>query len=127
MRVCYADSTVSGMWHGGGLVGRNNWFISNCYASGIVTGTDMSGGLVGWNNGTISNCYAAGAVSGTSSIGGLVGYASIGTYIKNFWDTTVNPALTGIANISDPLGVIGESTVNLQIQSTFTDAGWDFC
>lgn len=34
--------------------------------------------------------------------------------------------LTGIGNMSDPCGVGGESTANMQIMSTFTDVGWDF-
>jgi hypothetical protein len=55
-----------------------------------------------------------------------VGYDSSGSYTSSFWDRTVNPSLAGIGNISDPLGVIGKSTVNMQKKTTFTNAGWDF-
>ncbi len=39
--------------------------------------------------------------------------------------TDVNPDMNGIGNTSDP-NVIGESTANMQMAGTFTDAGWDF-
>jgi hypothetical protein len=34
--------------------------------------------------------------------------------------------MNGIGNIIDPPDVIGESTEDMQTESTFTDAGWDF-
>jgi len=72
-----------------------------------------------------STCYAAGTVSGNSEVGGLVGYDANGLYSPCFWDSTVNPTLSGIGNRAEP-NVIGESTSNMQTQSTFTNAGWDF-
>jgi len=58
--------------------------------------------------------------------GGLVGYHYPGgSYIKSFWDSDVNPYMYGIGNTTDP-NVIGETTANMQTESTFTDAGWDF-
>ena len=108
-------------------MGWNEGRISNCYAIGSVSGSSIIGGLVGYNDyGTISNCYAAGGVTGTANTGGLVGYDSNGSYTSCFWDQTVNPSLAGIGNISDPPGVIGESSVNMQKESTFTNMGWDF-
>ena len=124
---CYAAGSVSGHVQAGGLVGQNLGTVSNSYATASVTGYSNIGGLMGLNYyGTISNCYAAGSVSGARNVGGLVGYDSSGNYTSSFWNHTVNPSLTGIGSITDPAEVIGESTVNMQTQSTFTDAGWDF-
>jgi len=57
--------------------------------------------------------------------GGLVGFDDGGSYMKCFWDSDINPDVNGIGNGSDP-NVIGESTTNMQTQSTFTSGGWDF-
>ena len=127
---CFATGAVNDSYNGkyvGGLVGGNyNSSINNCYSTSTVKGNNYIGGLCANNNqGTISQCYAIGTVSGNSELGGLIGYDTDGICTKNFWDKTVNPALTGIGNTSDP-NVIGEWTANMQTQSTFTDAGWDF-
>ena len=125
---CYVAGSISGDDHTGGLAGTNSGTISNCYAVGNVTGERWIGGLVGENyRGTISNCYATGIVDGNDFVGGLIGYdyENSGDYTKSFWDKEVNPDVNGIGNADDP-NVIGESTVNMQTESTFTDAGWDF-
>ena len=152
---CYSSGDVSGCMAIGGLVGCNEGTITNCYTATSVSGTYDMGGLAGMNhqgtiincysvgsvsvgngvaglsaynsshNATISNCYAPGGVSESHDIGGLVGDDSGGLYTKSFWDNTVNSSLTGIGNTTDP-NVIGESTTNMQTQSTFTDARWDF-
>jgi hypothetical protein len=134
---CFASGDVTGDVHTGGLVGYNygdggevHGNIANCYARGGVWGGDNTGGLVGSNSGgVITNCYGAGAVGMTISVqdfvGGLVGLNLNGLYTKCFWDETVNFGLDGIGNGTDP-NVIGESTENMQTESTFIDAGWDF-
>ncbi|MHC4694126.1 MAG: GLUG motif-containing protein [Planctomycetota bacterium] len=125
---CYATGDVNGFNNTGGFAGSGG-YIWNSYASGNVNGDSNTGGLLGNVSMTISNCYAAGAVSGNVNIGGLVGYDHphfITSYTKCFWDNGVNPYLDGIGNIIDPPDVIGESTENMQTESTFTDAGWDF-
>lgn len=119
---CSADGTVTGTDYIGGLVGRNSGHVSNCAASGTVTGTDLVGGLVGYNgysSASVSNCYASGAVKGTSSVGGLVGYNSDGMISSCFWDVETSDQLTSA-------GGTGKATTQMQMQSTFTDAGWDF-
>ncbi len=130
--VCYATVGVSGEDYVGGLVGLNYYFdgngISNCYSIGDVNGTRYyAGGFVGLNAyGVISNCYSAGNVKGTTGVGGFVGRQGDSCFYQgNFWDSDVNPDVNGIGNGSDP-NVIGESTANMQTESTFTDAGWDF-
>ena len=140
----------------GGLMGINYTIVKNCYAAGNIDGNSLTGGLAGVNyGGTLENCYAIGSVEGNSGVGGLVGVTRESTikycyavgevlgdvntgglvgstydinndfYTKCFWDNTVNSGLPGIGNTSDP-NVIGESTANMQTQSTFTDAAWDF-
>ncbi|MHC4111657.1 MAG: GLUG motif-containing protein [Planctomycetota bacterium] len=128
---CYSTSTVEGGSRLGGLVGMNKSVVLNSYSTGSVSGVESVGGLVGKNlynkygYGEISNCYSAGSVSGTTDVGGLVGYDDLGVYNSSFWDSDVNPDVNGIGNATDP-DVIGETTVNMQTESTFTDAGWDF-
>jgi uncharacterized protein YrrD len=127
---CCASGNVTGSDIGfGGLVGSNGGAISNCYATSSVIGDECLGGLVGYNdsNGSISYCYASGSVSGDDDLGGLLGVdGGGGSYTSSFWDVTVNPSLSGISNISDPVGVIGRTTEEMQTKSTFTDYGWDF-
>jgi len=151
--ICYADSTVDGNFVAGALVGVNSDTISNCSATGTVFGTTDSGGLVGANSGRVSNCYATTSVSGDYETGGLVGYndglvfssyaaglltnddpntgglvgssETNSTYSMCFWDSNINPDINGIGNVTDP-NVIGESTENMQTESTFSGIGWDF-
>ncbi len=129
---CYATDNVTGDFTVGGLTGGNGGTIANSYTrGGIVSGNYWVGGLSGYNNrshssgGEITNCYAADGAEGVGDVGGLVGYNYLGVYVSSFWDNTVNPLLTGIGNTTDP-NVMGESTINMQTESTFTDAGWDF-
>jgi len=113
----------------GGLVGWNDIFgtITNCYATGSVSGNRCVGGLVGTNDhyGTITNCYSIGGVSGEEYVGGLVGLRVIGwpptelPVLTSFWDVNTSGQTT-----SD--GGTGLPTAEMQLQITFTDAGWDF-
>ncbi len=122
---CYATGIVAGDNFAGGLVSGNKGEISNCYAIAAVDGNNLIGGLVGYNEGTISNCYAAGLVTGDVNVGALAGYDNGGTYVSCFWDSDINPDVNGIGNGSDP-SVESRTTAEMQKESTFTDAGWDF-
>ena len=130
--------------------------ISKCYSSGSITGTgSYVGGLVGFNRqGTIDNCYSNADVSGQGFVGGLVGENSWGTILKcfsagsvvaspsnewlsvyvggfagenkgqlefmdSFWDIQTSGQSTSATGT-------GKTTVEMQMLSTFTDAGWDF-
>ncbi|HUV41274.1 MAG TPA: GLUG motif-containing protein, partial [Sedimentisphaerales bacterium] len=117
---CYTEGSVSGGdWYTGGLVGLNDsGMVSDCYATGSVTGMYYTGGLVGWNHGGIMNCYATGSVTGDSYTGGLVGRNQYWTNAC-FWDIET----TGQAGSA---GGEGKTTEQMQTQSTFTNAGWDF-
>lgn len=116
---CHATASVSGINDTAALVGHNcHGTISNCYATGEASGDQYTGGLVGHNCfGTISNCYTTAAVDGNDYTGGLVG-GSGGTVYTSFWDIETGGPDNGIGT---PL-----PTVQMQAESTFTDAGWDF-
>ena len=125
---CYVEGNITGSaYYTGGLVAKNEGIISNCYTRGSVNGKYDTGGLIGKNQGgTISDCFAACAVSSSSRIGALTGNHSAGSYSACFWDRDLNPSRTGIGNMIDPAEVIGETTSNMQLESTFTNVGWDF-
>jgi hypothetical protein len=139
---CYATGTVSGNREVGGLAGRNYFrgTIVNCYATGQVDGVRNVGGFVGINEdiyeGVISHCYAAGDVSGTTAVGGFCGYNPdnhladpIPIIVNCFWNTTVQThGVTEGIGVNNELvsNVLGKTTSQMQMQSTFTDYGWDF-
>jgi len=152
---CYSTGSVTGQQEVGGLAGRNENVVSNCFSTGDVVGETQVGGFLGCGSGgVISDCYAlgdacgvtevgglagrndysaetyhcysAGVVDGNDFVGGLVGYTDYSDdYKACFWDSDVNPALSGIGNWTDP-DVTGETTANMQTESTFTNASWDF-
>jgi hypothetical protein len=119
---CYSTGCVSGDNYVGGLVGWNGGgIITNSYSLGRVTGAEYVGGLVGYNwnlRGTITNCYSAGNVLGTTDVGGLVGWNE-GSVTGCFWDIQTSEQSTSA-------GGTGKTTSEMQIESTFTAAGWDF-
>ncbi|MHC4266344.1 MAG: right-handed parallel beta-helix repeat-containing protein, partial [Planctomycetota bacterium] len=68
----YADSI-------GGLVGYNEGTITDCYANASVSGNGHLGGLVGDNDGgTIKRCYSTGSVKGYVQVGGFMGVCDNG-------------------------------------------------
>jgi hypothetical protein len=83
------------------------------------------GGFIGWHDGgTILNCYSTGRVRYTGATDpvdkGFTGTENAGSYTGDFWDTQASLQSTS------PGTATGQTTVNMQTQSTFTDAGWDF-
>jgi hypothetical protein len=137
---CYSTASVIGEDCVGGLAGstadpapgmkpRGRGKIIDCYSRGEVSGDTGVGGLVGWNYvflggwgnyvpAKIKNCYAAGAVSGNSYVGGLIGNNN-GDVNNCFWDVNSSGQ-------SNSAGGTGKTTTEMQTESTFTDAGWDF-
>lgn len=111
----------------GGLVGNSTGSeIMNSYSIASVNGgTDQIGGLVGISidNSVISNCYSNGSINiepNTENTGGLTGEKDVSsTSESSFW----NIETSGLDS-SD--GGEGITTVQMQSQQTFTDAGWDF-
>jgi len=117
---CYAIGGVTGDDQVGGLIGQNVGMVNNSYARGSVHATsNRGGGLVGRNVDTVNKCYSNGSVTGGSQLGGLVGEVDGGSTFDSFWDTVTSGQ-------SSSFGGTGKNTSEMQNQSTFTDAGWDF-
>jgi hypothetical protein len=126
---CYSTGSVGGEDCVGGLAGENIncASISNSYSTGSVGGTgDCIGGLVGVNSGSyggwavIGNCYSTSLVSGTGLyVGGLAGYSGYGDISSSFWDVNTSDWATSA-------GGTPKTTAEMETQSTFTSAGWDF-
>ena len=120
---CYAGGKLTGGCEEvGGLVGWNSsGVVSDCYSSTTVSGGGNVGGLVGVNgpDGIIFNCYATGSVAG-SRAGGLVGKNTYsGIVAASFWDIqTSGQAISAGGTVLN--------TAQMQTQSTFSSAGWDF-
>ena len=132
---CSSSASVSGTSRVGGLVGSRAIFgspdIKDCYAQGAVTGDNYVGGFIGNSSDAgIVNCYSSGLVTADTNVGGFSGYnVSEWGYSNNiiscFWDSQVNPDVNSTGNIDDP-NAAGKTTVEMQTESTFTSAGWDF-
>jgi hypothetical protein len=58
-------------------------------------------------------------VSGDDPVGGLVGDDLKGTVKDSFWDIQTSGQAASA-------GGTGKTTAEMQMESTFTDAGWDF-
>ncbi len=123
---CFASGGIVGYTDVGGLAGRNrrriaaSAILSNSYATGSVSGNESVGGLLGSNGSVnVTRCYATGSVSGSTYVGGLVGEGNDVYVIGSFWDVNTS----GEPNSA---GGTGLTTVEMQTESTFTDAGWDF-
>jgi len=121
---CNCTGEVSGNDDVGGLVGSNSigGDITNCYSTVTVNGNEKVGGLVGYTKGGVTMCYSTGTVIGVGqNIGGLVGerHLSYGIVTNCFWDTQTSGQTSSA-------GGTGKTTAEMQTESTFTDAGWDF-
>jgi hypothetical protein len=106
----------------GGLVGWNLGSIHNSYSTGAIRGLSLVGGLVGDNSnlGSITNCYSTGVVSGNGlDVNGLIGIDNWGRVQACFWDIQASGLTTRGAGT-------GKTTAEMQMESTFTDVGWDF-
>ncbi len=109
----------------GGLVGWLNGYVYDSYARVSVTaqnGSHGCGGVVGFIiGGTVVRCYAAGSLNSPyGGLGGIVGGNQGGSAITNcFWN---NSLYTGSSNSYGT----GVSTAAMQVQSTYTGAGWSF-
>jgi len=129
---CYSTSDVTGRDYVGGLMGLN-WggSVLNCYSTGDINGDWEMGGLVGRNSGgSVSNCYSTSDIDGGRFAGGLVGLNSSSGDVSNcLWNTeTQSHGVTdGIYyNVGTVTNVLGLTTAQMQMKSTFTSAGWDF-
>lgn len=131
VRNSYAKGDVVGIGNYiGGLVGEGFGTIDNSYSNGDVSGAGAVGGLVGksFYRSSFKHCYASGMVYGSLDASGLVGdHYSGAELVACFWDVDSSGTSNGIGNVEpDPAGVMGKSTSEMQKQSTFHIAGWDF-
>jgi len=137
LHYSYTNVTVSSSVSGGGrdkfggLAGcSQKGTIQNSYSRSSVTVTNGSriGGLAGCIDyrGEIFNSYSTGTVSVTNcvSVGGLVGNrmgggANVGVVTHSFWDIETSGQTTSA-------GGTGKTTSEMQTETTFTGAGWNF-
>ncbi len=128
IEYCFAKASVSGNGYIGGLVGVNKGPIKNSYAICDVNGQSGVGGFVGdFFSGEISRSYSASVVTGSELIGAFSGLSGNELHCQLnscFWDTELNPGLPGNGNGDDP-NLTGLPTAQMQMRSTFADAGWD--
>jgi hypothetical protein len=149
---CSSTATVAGARWTGGLLGRNtDSVVSACFAAGKVSGAEAVGGLVGSSDSEVHDCWAAAALRGDAAVGGLVGELSDGAvfhsysrsvilgvvqegglvgrqrgtclYVGCFWDGQVDVLPPAVGEVA---GVSAKLSAELKMQSTFTQAGWDF-
>jgi len=134
VRECYSTGNIESFTRAGGFVGYNrndNTKIENCYCLGDVirkTGSidTFFGGFAGRNrdDALIDNCYSVGSVLYTGTTAptnkGFVGANNDGaTSTDCFFDSEVSNQSTDIA-------ATPQTTMEMQTESTFTDAGWNF-
>ncbi len=127
----YAAGSVNGSNEIGGLVGIN-WDspISDSYSTCNVTGNHYAGGLVGENesNSTLSKSYAKGNVTGNYAVGGLVGENDTSQISNCIWNIETCGQMLGVGNEESGTitNLLGKTTAEMQMISTYTDIGWDF-
>jgi PKD repeat protein len=132
---CYSECNATGIsLDVGGLVGCNNEYssISDSYATGSVgENYHGTGGLVAYNNrySSISKCFSTGSVSGnTLGTAGFVGDNRGDSQIADcIWNTETSGQIDGVGgNSGDIINLLGKTTAEMQMISTFTDIDWDF-
>jgi len=129
---CYATGDVigtAGGYSAGGLAGMSDpdSVIQDSFSRGDVEGEFFVGGFLGMNwQAAVTHCYSVGFVSGATLVGGFIGNNNLpGSNINCFWDNQSSGQDFGVgAGSSD--GIYGRSTAEMKMESTFTDAGWDF-
>ena len=128
VNACYSTGSVTGVGeygeyytNVGGLIGANNGQVDNSYSTCSVSGDSTVGGLIGDNGGSVTKCYSTGKVTINlrAAVGGLIGYGYTNDAIASFWDTNSS-------TLEISAGGEGKTTPEMQMSSTFLDAGWDF-
>jgi hypothetical protein len=115
-------------WDAGGLAGDiTDGVVADCYCRGVIVDTySGAGGLAALSDGgVVVDSYVANEVAVGGGCGAFVGQDANGIYEGCFYDANVAGALTGTGDGNDPCGLVGESTANLQLSTTFIGAGWD--
>ena len=131
---CYVTGTIESSGdYAGGIVGYmyDDSNIANCYSIADVSGNSYVGGLCGFCTGGVNYnqihfSYSTGMNNGKDYSGPLWGNIEISETSNNFWDTETSGIVDPEAEVEDTDGMIGLTTAEMQTQSTFTNAGWDF-
>jgi len=118
---------VDGSMHVGGLVGKfDSGIISDTYSIADVRGDAHVAGLVGdGEGGTIENSFVAGSIDGDWDVGAIIGWNGGTTMEDCLFDNETTGRSSGAGGGSSS-GTTGKYTSDMQKQSTFVDAGWDF-
>lgn len=110
----------------GGICGGvlTNTEALNCYNTGTMKSVAACGGIFGFGSSTgaiLNKCYSSGLIDSVSAqAGGLAGgSANYAATTNSFWDTQTSGKATSFAGV-------GKTTAEMQTESTFTGAGWDF-
>jgi len=134
---CFADVdiTASYMRGGGGFTGGTGLSTgSNSYARGSISGFSAGkfGGFFGISYAgpvTLTDCYAAPVVSGGAITGGFGGHLyNGGPFTDCYWDVNTTGESLGLGNAADKGDIVGGdlTTSEMQTESTFSSAGWNF-
>lgn len=125
---CHGNALVIGDSYVGGLIGQFIFAsIYDSYSEGTCIGDDTVGGLAGFVNGPeMSNCYSVAVVDGNTAVGSLAGQSHGTEYHECFFDELVNPDVNAVGEwIGQDPNVHAKNTTQMQMRSTFADAGWD--
>ncbi|MFY0696370.1 MAG: T9SS type A sorting domain-containing protein [Balneola sp.] len=146
------DVDITGDEYVGALAGNLNGIVEHVFSTGEVKGRNHTGGLIGTmlggsvpnvnysyshaktsssnygasglvarqQGGAILKSFSTGAASAPNGVGGLVGEQNSGTVTDSFWDTETSGLATSAGQAT------GKTTSEMQTQSTFSGAGWDF-
>lgn len=80
---------IDSSYYIGGIAGYSSSTISNCTANANISGYTYIGGIVGDNRSTVENVSATGAIIGSSTVGGIVG-TTRGTITNAYSDNSIS-------------------------------------
>ncbi len=127
---CRTSGEVVGLYHAGGVIGRNvGGIVEGSSSSCSVTSGSSIGGLIGTAGrnisgpaGSITNCYATGAVMGYDSVGGLIGAAFDNTNITHSY---ASGSVNGQGSTGGLIGVANNTVVATVCYATGSVSGTD--
>jgi len=114
-----ADSSVSGRYFVGGIIGRggnNTIYRADSYAT--VRGTGIVGGIAGWHSGRLERSRNFGGVVGAESVGGLIGVFSpqSATDVFNIVQSANTGVIFGYYGVG---GLVGSATEHAVIRDSY--------
>lgn len=117
--VTYFSPGQSSFAWGGLAGGVSDSAVTDSYARGNVNVADNNGGLIGYASGSIlTNNFSTGVVSNSGSSNGFSDGDGSDDF-NNFFDQDTSTLSTSVYGQA-------KQSFELTIESTFTDAGWDF-